>query len=226
MEQMAQRTLPPDMGFAWAGMSFQEKQVGGQSTVIFGLSLLIVFLLLAAQYESWTNPLAVILIVPLALLGVVIAVAARSFDNNVYTQIGIVLLIALASKNAILIIEVAREMRTKGTAIGEAAIEASRVRFRPILMTSFAFILGVVPLVIASGAGAASRQALGTAVFGGMIAATVFNGTFTPVFYAVFQGLSERLGRRRRTGTAGAGTGADTDTDRGAGKARPAGEPR
>ncbi|MBL8660004.1 MAG: multidrug efflux RND transporter permease subunit [Rhodospirillales bacterium] len=207
MEQMAQRSLPPDMGFAWSGMSYQEKQVGGQSTVIFGLSLLVVFLLLAAQYESWTNPLAVILIIPLSLLGVVIAVAARSFDNNIYTQIGIVLLIALASKNAILIVEVARELRAAGTEIGEAAMEASRVRFRPILMTSFAFILGVVPLVIASGAGAASRQALGTAVFGGMIAATVFNGTFTPVFYAAFQGLSEWLARRRRTGTPGAEAG-------------------
>ena len=210
MEQMAERTLPPGMGYSWTGMSYQEKQVGGQATIIFALSLLIVFLLLAAQYESWTNPLAVILIVPLALLGVVIAVATRSFDNNVYTQIGVVLLIALATKNAILIVEVAREMRAKGEDIGEAAIEAARLRFRPILMTSFAFILGVVPLVIASGAGSASRQALGTAVFGGMIAATVFNGTFTPVFYAMLQGLSERLGRRRRpveAPVAGAGSG-------------------
>jgi HAE1 family hydrophobic/amphiphilic exporter-1 len=159
--------------------------------------VLVVFLLLAAQYESWTNPFAVILIVPMALVGVVVAVAMRNFNNDVYTQIGVVLLIALASKNAILIIEVARSLRKKGVDIADAAAEASHERFRPILMTSFAFILGVVPLVIASGAGSASRQALGTAVFGGMIAATVFNGTFTPVFYAFFQGLSERLGRRR-----------------------------
>jgi HAE1 family hydrophobic/amphiphilic exporter-1 len=197
MEQLAERTLPPGMGYAWTGMSFQEKQVGGQATLIFALSVLVVFLLLAAQYESWTNPFAVILIVPMALVGVVIAVAMRAFNNDVYTQIGVVLLIALASKNAILIIEVARSLRAKGVDIADAAVEASHERFRPILMTSFAFILGVVPLVIASGAGSASRQALGTAVFGGMIAATVFNGTFTPVFYAVFQGLSERLGRRR-----------------------------
>jgi HAE1 family hydrophobic/amphiphilic exporter-1 len=197
MEQLAERTLPPGMGYSWTGMSYQEKQVGGQATIIFALSILVVFLLLAAQYESWTNPFAVILIVPMALVGVVIAVAMRSFNNDVYTQIGIVLLIALASKNAILIVEVARSLRARGVDIAEAAVEASHERFRPILMTSFAFILGVVPLVIASGAGSASRQALGTAVFGGMIAAIVFNGSFTPVFYAVFQGLGERLGRRR-----------------------------
>ena len=194
MEQMAAKTLPPDMGYEWTGMSYQEKKVGGQATLIFALSVLIVFLLLAAQYESWTNPAAVILIVPLALSGVVIANLARGFDNNIYTQIGIVLLIALAAKNAILIVEFARELRAKGKEIAEAAVEASHLRFRPILMTSFAFILGVVPLVIAAGAGAASRQTLGTAVFGGMIAATIFNGLFVPVFYAVFQGLSERRG--------------------------------
>jgi len=200
MEEMAARTLPPDMGFEWTGMSFQEKRVGGQAALIFGLSVLIVFLVLAAQYESWTNPAAVVLVVPLALLGVVVATMARALDNNVYTQIGIVLLIALASKNAILIVEFARELRAKGKSVEEAAIEAAHLRFRPILMTSFAFILGVVPLVIASGAGAASRQILGTAVFGGMIAATLFNGLFVPVFYTVFQGLSERgAGARAKT---------------------------
>ena len=195
MEQAADQ-LPPDMGFEWTGMSYQEKKVGGQATVVFALSVLIVFLLLAAQYESWTNPAAVILIVPLALLGVVIASVARGFDNNLYTQIGIVLLIALAAKNAILIVEFARELRAKGKDVAEAAIEASHLRFRPILMTSFAFILGVVPLVIATGAGSASRQTLGTAVFGGMIAATIFNGLFVPVFFAVLQGFSERRTRK------------------------------
>ena len=198
MEQMAGTKLPADMGFEWTGMSFQERQIGGQAGLIFALSILIVFLVLAAQYESWTNPMAVILVVPLALLGVVVGVATRHLDSNVYTQIGIVLLIALASKNAILIVEFARELRAEGKDLAEAAVEAAHMRFRPILMTSFAFILGVTPLVIASGAGAASRQALGTAVFAGMIAATVFNGTFVPVFYSVFQGLSERLARRRR----------------------------
>jgi HAE1 family hydrophobic/amphiphilic exporter-1 len=197
MEQMAAEKLPPDMGFEWTGMSFQERKVGGQAALIFALSIFIVFLVLAAQYESWTNPSAVILVVPLALLGVVLATMARGFDNNVYTQIGIVLLIALASKNAILIVEFARELRAKGTGVAEAAVEAAHLRFRPILMTSFAFILGVVPLVIASGAGAASRQNLGTAVFGGMIAATIFNGLFVPVFYTVFQSFSERRSRTK-----------------------------
>ena len=198
MEELADANLPTGMGFEWTGMSYQEKQVGSEQYLIFVLAVVFVFLVLAAQYESWTNPAAVILVVPLALLGVVLGVFARSFDNNVYTQIGIVLLIALASKNAILIVEFARELRAKGKSVAEAAIEAAHLRFRPILMTSFAFILGVVPLVIASGAGAASRQALGTAVFAGMIAATLFNGTFVPVFYTVFQGLSERLTRKSR----------------------------
>ncbi|HMB03632.1 MAG TPA: efflux RND transporter permease subunit, partial [Isosphaeraceae bacterium] len=150
-------------------------------------------LLLAAQYESWTNPAAVILVIPLALLGVVVAAAARAFDNNVYTQIGIVLIIALASKNAILIVEFARELQAKGHDLLDAAVRAARQRFRPILMTSFAFILGIVPLVNAEGAGASSRRALGTAVFGGMIAATVLAVFFVPVFYVVVQYL---FGRR------------------------------
>jgi HAE1 family hydrophobic/amphiphilic exporter-1 len=150
-----------------------------------------VYFVLAAQYESWTSPAAVILVVPLALLGTVAAVALRGLDNNVYTQIGIVLIIALASKNAILIVEFARELRHKGKSVVEAAAEAARLRFRPILMTSFAFILGVWPLVIAKGAGAASRQALGTAVFGGMIASTVLAVFFVPVFYVICQHFSE-----------------------------------
>ena len=142
-------------------------------------------------------PAAVILVVPLALLGTVAAVAIRGMDNNIYTQIGIVLIIALASKNAILIVEFARELRAKGGAILEAAVEASRLRFRPILMTSFAFILGILPLVNATGAGAASRRALGTAVFGGMIAATVLAVFFVPVFYVVIQRLSESTKSQR-----------------------------
>jgi HAE1 family hydrophobic/amphiphilic exporter-1 len=146
---------------------------------------------LCAQYESWSTPAAVILVVPLALLGTVAMVALRRMDNNVYTQIGVVLIIALASKNAILIVEFARELQAHGKTIVEAAVEAGRARFRPIIMTSFAFILGVVPLVIARGAGAASRQALGTAVFGGMITSTVLAVFFVPVFYVVIQRLSE-----------------------------------
>jgi HAE1 family hydrophobic/amphiphilic exporter-1 len=199
MEQMAARKLPTSMAYEWTGMSFQEKKVGSQAIVVFALAVLMVYLVLAAQYESWTMPAAVILVVPLALLGTVIAVAVRGMDNNIYTQIGIVLIIALASKNAILIVEFARELRARGQSILDAAVNASRQRFRPILMTSFAFILGIYPLVNATGAGAASRRALGTAVFGGMIAATVLAVFFVPVFYVVMQRLSEV--RRRPTVT-------------------------
>jgi hydrophobic/amphiphilic exporter-1 (mainly G- bacteria), HAE1 family len=198
MEQMAQQKLPNSMGFEWTGMSYQEKKVGGEAFLIFGLAVLLVYLVLCAQYESWLNPAAVILVVPLALLGAAVAVAIRHMDNNVYTQIGIVLLIALSSKNAILIVEFARELRAKGQSITEAAINASQMRFRPILMTSFAFILGVYPLVAAEGAAAASRRALGTAVFGGMIASTFLAVLFVPVFYVAFQSLSEWLARPKR----------------------------
>ena len=163
----------------------------------FALAVLLVYLVLAAQYENWTNPLAVILVVPLGLLGAAVAVALRGMDNNVYTQIGIVLIIALASKNAILIVEYARELRAAGKSIVDAVAEASRRRFRPILMTSFAFILGVYPLVNAQGAGAASRRALGTAVFGGMIASTVLAVGFVPVFYVICQRFSEYWGRHK-----------------------------
>ncbi|MFO0909573.1 MAG: multidrug efflux RND transporter permease subunit [Isosphaeraceae bacterium] len=196
MEEMARREIPM-MGTEWTGMAYQEKKVGSQSIFVFGLAVLLVYLVLAGQYESWFTPVAVILVVPLALLGTVIAVAVRGMDNNVYTQIGIVLIVALASKNAILIVEFARELRHKGESILDAAVNASRLRFRPILMTSFAFILGIVPLVRAEGAGAASRQALGTAVFGGMIAATVLAVFFVPVFYVVVQGFSEWISPRR-----------------------------
>jgi hydrophobic/amphiphilic exporter-1 (mainly G- bacteria), HAE1 family len=191
MEEMAGQKLTSAMGFDWTGMSFQEKRVGSQAIFVFGLAVLMVYLVLAAQYESWFLPAAVILVVPLALLGTVIAVAVRGMDNNIYTQIGIVLIIALASKNAILIVEFARELRSKGRSILDAAVEASRQRFRPILMTSFAFILGIWPLVNATGAGAAGRRSLGTAVFGGMLAATVLAVFFVPVFYVLMQRLSE-----------------------------------
>ena len=191
MEQLADSKLPASMGYEWTGMSLQEKKVGSQAIYVFALGVLMVYLVLAAQYESWLMPAAVIMVVPLALLGTVIAVSVRGMDNNIYTQIGIVLIIALASKNAILIVEFARELRSKGRSIIDASVEASRMRFRPILMTSFAFILGIVPLINATGAGAASRRALGTAVFGGMIAATVLAVFFVPVFYVLMQRLAE-----------------------------------
>jgi HAE1 family hydrophobic/amphiphilic exporter-1 len=195
MEQMAREKLPSSMGFEWTGMSFQEKQAGNPM-VIFALAIVFVYLILCAQYESWSLSFSIMLAVPLALLGTVAAVTIRHMDVNVYTQIGIVLLIALASKNAILITEFARDKREAGMGILEAAAEAARLRFRPILMTSFAFILGTFPLVVAEGAGAASRQVLGTAVFGGMIAATFLTILFVPVFFVVIQRISERLKRK------------------------------
>jgi HAE1 family hydrophobic/amphiphilic exporter-1 len=195
MEKMAHAVLPLSMGFEWTGMSYQERQVGGEAALIFGLAVLLVFLVLAAQYESWTAPAAVIFAVPLGLLGAVIAVAMTGLANDVYMQIGIVLLVALASKNAILIVEFAREKRRDGMPILEAAIEAARLRFRPILMTSFSFVLGVLPLVVATGAGAASRRSLGTVVLGGQLAATLIAVVLVPVFFVVFQRLGEARSR-------------------------------
>ncbi|HWE35217.1 MAG TPA: multidrug efflux RND transporter permease subunit [Isosphaeraceae bacterium] len=201
MDQMARTKLPRSFGTDWTGMAYQEKHAGSP-TLIFGLAVLFVYLVLAAQYESWLLPAAVILVVPLALLGTVAAVAWRRLDVNIYTQIGVVLIIALASKNAILIVEFARELRAGGRGIVESARESARLRFRPILMTSFAFILGVYPLVVAEGAGAASRQALGTAVFGGMIASTTLAVLFVPTFYVLVQRLIESRGPEPATGAA------------------------
>src|SRR5262249_46321305 len=193
MEQLAAETLPQGMAYDWTSTSYQEKQVGYQAYFIYALSLVLVYLVLAALYESWTSPAAVILVVPIALVGVVLAQLSRGFDNNLYTQVGLILMIALASKNAILIVEFARDLHREGMSITEAAVEATRRRFRPIVMTSFAFILGVVPLVVALGAGAASQQAIGTVVFGGMVASTLLAIPFVPVFYVLLEGMSERL---------------------------------
>jgi len=196
MEVIAGQTLPDSMGFEWTGLAYQEKLASGGVMIIFGLSLLLVFMALAAQYESWTLPLAVLLAVPLGLLGVAGGAFARGFDNNIYTQIGVVLLIALVSKNAILVVEFAREKRREGLTPTDAAIEAARLRFRPILMTAFSFILGTAPLVIATGAGAGARTALGTAVFAGLLVATILGVVITPVLYRVVQGTAERLAGR------------------------------
>lgn len=199
MEQVAQNVLPQGMDYDWTATAFQEKQVGKQAYFIYLLSITLVFMVLAALYESWASPTAVILVVPMALVGVLLAQIIRGYDNNLYTQVGLVLMIALASKNAILIVEFARLLRAQGMSITEAAVEATRRRFRPIIMTSFAFVLGVVPLLSASGAGAASQRAIGTVVFGGMLSSTLIAIPFVPVFYVLTQRLSERRSRHRDT---------------------------
>jgi HAE1 family hydrophobic/amphiphilic exporter-1 len=192
MEQIAKRVLPSDVSFEWTAMSYQEKITGNQLYYVFGLSVLLVYLCLAGQYESWILPLAVLSAVPLALLGPVIALTSLGVANNLYTQIGLMLLIALSAKNGILIVEVARERRiVDGKSILEAAVDASRTRFRPILMTSFAFILGVLPLVLATGAGANARRSLGISVFSGMIASTCLAVLFVPSFFVVLQRFEE-----------------------------------
>ena len=192
MERLANRILPRGMGFDWTATSYQEKQVGYQAYFIYALSVTLVFMVLAALYESWTSPAAVILAVPMALVGVLVGLLLRSYDNNLYTQIGLVLMIALASKNAILVVEFARELRRTGMSITDAALEATSRRFRPIIMTSFAFILGVAPLLLATGAGAAGQRAIGTVVFGGMLGSTLLAIPFVPVFYVITQRWSER----------------------------------
>jgi HAE1 family hydrophobic/amphiphilic exporter-1 len=196
MEQIVNDNLPLNTGNDWTGLSYQEKLIGNQAYFIFALSITLVFLVLAAQYESWTDPVAVVLTVPMALLGVITALKIRGLPSDLYTQIGLVLMIALAAKNAILIVEFARELKAQGMATVDAAVEATRRRFRPIVMTSIAFILGVVPLMTASGAGAASQQSLGTVVFGGMLASTLLAIPFVPVFYVIMQRVREKVTKR------------------------------
>jgi multidrug efflux pump len=192
MENLAGSVLPSGYSYEWTGTTYQEKAAQGNEGVIFGFAAVLVFLCLAALYESWSIPFAVLLSVPLGLFGALFAAWARSYPYDIYTQIGIVTLIGLAAKNAILIVEYARMTRESGSSIRESALLAARLRLRPILMTSFAFILGVLPLVIANGAGAASRRSLGTAVFGGMNAATLLAVFIVPVLYTVIQRIAER----------------------------------
>lgn len=200
MEQVSESSLPPGFGYEWTGTTYQEKEAQGHEGVIFGFAAVLVFLFLAALYESWAIPFAVILAVPLGLFGALTAVWLRSFPYDIYTQIGIVTLIGLAAKNAILIVEYARMRREQGRSIDDAALDAAQLRLRPILMTSFAFILGVLPLALAIGAGAASRRSLGTTVFGGMNAATLLAVFIVPVLYVIVQRVVER--RRRAEGPA------------------------
>jgi len=196
MEKLAAQ-LPSGFSTEWTGIAFQQEAAGNIAILIFGLSVVFVFLVLAAQFESLLLPLAIILIVPMTLLAAMVGVNLRGLDNNILTQIGLIVLIALAAKNAILIVEFAKQAEERGSGAIEAAVEAARSRLRPILMTSFAFILGTLPLVIASGPGWELRQALGTAVFFGMIGVTAFGLIFTPVFYVATRTLGERLERRR-----------------------------
>jgi HAE1 family hydrophobic/amphiphilic exporter-1 len=199
MEGIAKATLPGDVSYQWTAMSYQEKLTGNQLYYLFGLSVLLVYLCLAGQYESWILPLAVLSAVPLALLGPVVALTSLGVANNLYTQIGLILMIALSAKNGILIVEMAREGRlVHGKPIREAAVDAARLRFRPILMTSFAFGLGVVPLVLATGAGAVGRISLGLSVLSGIIASTCLAVLFVPSFYAVLQGFEEWRKARKK----------------------------
>jgi len=186
MEQVANEVLPEGYAWEWTNMVYQQKQAGNLAPVVFALSLVFVFLVLAAQYESWSMPVMILLAIPLGLLGAIGFLAMRGMSLDIYGQIGLVLLIGLVAKNSILIVQFAKDLHDGGMGIVEAAKEAARIRLRPILMTAFAFIFGLIPLVIASGAGAAARQSLGTAVVGGLTAATVLI-VFVPVFYVVIE---------------------------------------
>src|SRR5213079_1479146 len=188
---------PDGFGYEWTSLAFQQLRAGNTAAFAFALAVTFVFLVLAAQYESLTLPLAVILIVPMCLVSAIVGVILRGFDNNILTQVGFVVLIGLAAKNAILIVEFAKQLEDQGRDRAAAAVEAARLRLRPILMTSLAFIFGVVPLVWATGAGAELRQTLGTAVFSGMIGVTLFGLIFTPVFYVACRWLATLSERRR-----------------------------
>jgi multidrug efflux pump len=195
MEQLAAETLPNGIGYEWTELTYQEILAGNTAIFVFPLCVVLAFLVLAAQYESWSLPLAVILIVPMGLLSAITGVWLTRGDNNIFTQIGFLVLVGLACKNAILIVEFARELQLQGWGVVDAALEACRLRLRPILMTSFAFIMGVLPLVFSSGAGAEMRHAMGVAVFSGMLGVTFFGLVLTPVFYVALQLMIERRAR-------------------------------
>jgi multidrug efflux pump len=198
MEEIARDVLPASMSFEWTGTAYQERQAGNEARIILALSLIVVFLFLAAQYESWSLPFAILLVVPLAFVGALGAQALRGFANDIYCQIGLVTLIGLASKNSILIVEFAKRRHAEGLSLVDAAREAAEVRLRPVVMTAFAFILGVLPLVVARGAGAAARRSLGTTVFGGMLVATLLSLVLVPALFVIVQGAAEWVGRRVR----------------------------
>jgi HAE1 family hydrophobic/amphiphilic exporter-1 len=211
IERITREVTPASIGYEWSGVTQQQKAAGNLAPIIFGLAIVFVFLFLAAQYESWTTPLSVLLSVPLAVLGAVLITMARSLDNNIYFQIGMILLIGLSAKSAILIVEFAKQQHEEeGKSIFDAAVTAARLRFRAILMTAFSFILGVVPLVVASGAGANSRVSLGTAVFGGMLVATVAGVFVIPLLYFVVTSLAEKFGGKKAAEPAPVPAGSDS----------------
>jgi HAE1 family hydrophobic/amphiphilic exporter-1 len=197
MQQASARALPRDFGYEWAGLSWEEVRAGNQALLIFALGLTFVFLVLSAQYESFALPFVIILAVPLALLGALTAQKLRGLNNDVFAQIGLLMLIGLASKNAILVVEFAEQLRHKGENARDAVLHATMLRLRPILMTSFAFLLGVLPLVFASGSGANGRHSMGTALFGGLLLSTILNLFFTPALYLIMRTARERLRHRR-----------------------------
>jgi multidrug efflux pump subunit AcrB len=196
MEQVAQRTLPPGYAFEWTGLALQERQSGGQLIVVFAMAFGFAYLFLVAQYESWSVPISVMLSVSLAVLGALGALMLTRTDLNVFVQIGLVLLVGLAAKNAILIVEFANHRRSEGEDLVQSAVDATRLRFRPVLMTALAFILGVVPLVFATGAGAGSRRSIGVTVFGGMLVATILGLLVIPVLYLAIQHAREAVKAR------------------------------
>jgi len=198
MQKLAAETLPDGFSYEWTTLAFQQVRAGNTALFAFVLAVVFVFLVLAAQFESVTLPLAVIMIVPMCLVAAISGVILHGQDNNILTQVGFVVLIGLAAKNAILIVEFAKQLEDQGRDRLTAAVEAARLRLRPILMTSFAFIFGVMPLVWAIGAGAELRQMLGTAVFAGMIGVTAFGLVFTPIFYVVCRWIADKTRRRRR----------------------------
>jgi multidrug efflux pump len=201
MEAVANQELPSTMSFEWTELTLQQILAGNTAVFVFVLGAILVFMVLAAQYESWSLPGAIILIVPMCLLAAIAGVWLVGSDNNIFTQIGLVVLIGLAAKNAILIVEFAKQLQDQGKPRFEAIVEASKTRLRPILMTSFAFILGVLPLIRGAGAGAEMRFALGIAVFSGMLGVTLFGIFFTPVFYEVIRSRTDRReAERRRAG--------------------------